>query len=83
MNNASPRAKNVLAQRLLDRLAKLEILAEAGYFRSGRYCLAVRVRNPAEAALLGMSLGGGWGEIGYDQHTGGQFVVFCDALVQA
>lgn len=83
MHNTTLRAKNPLAQRLLDRLATLEIRAEPGFFRSGRYCLAVRVRNPAEAALLGMSLGGGWGEIGYDHHTGGQFVVFCDALVQA
>lgn len=74
---------NALAEKLLEHLAKLGVSARYKNF-GGKFCLAVKVCNPAEAVMLGMDLGGGWGDLGFDTWpNGAQFVVFRDALVQA
>lgn len=79
-----PKAKNALAQKLLERMAELGVRSHAGFFGGRQYCLGVKVCNPAEAATIGMELGSGWGDIDFDLHPHGhQYVVFRDALVQA
>ena len=88
MNNAEkpkPMPLNTLAQNLLDRLDELGATYHAGHFGTDQYCVGVMVLNAAEAAKLGMELGTGWGEIGFDSrpHSRYQYVVFRDARVQA
>jgi len=79
-----PRAKNALAQKLLTKMMELGVRPCAGYFGGMQYCIGVRVCNPAEATILGMALGNGWGNIDFDLYPcGEQFVVFRDALAQA
>lgn len=82
--SAQPKANNALAQKLLERMTELGVSPLAGFFEGRQYCLAVKVCNPAEAAMLGMDLASGWGDIDFDIHPHGhQYVVFRDALVRA
>ncbi|WP_429885751.1 hypothetical protein [Geoalkalibacter halelectricus] len=83
-NMSGLKAQNALSQKLLMRLAELNIHALGGFHESMKYCLAVKVCNPTEAGTLGMDLGSGWGDIDFDRLADGrQFVVFRDALMQA
>lgn len=79
----SPKPKNKLAENLLPRLIELGYRPLMTAWK-GNYCAKIKVCNPAEAAILGMELGTGWGDLTFDMYPDGQqFVVFRDAYVQA
>lgn len=78
-------AGNELSKKLLARLEDIGRPAQSAYVPGGRgRCVGVTVTDAADAALLGMALGGGWGSVDYEclNRSGATAVLlFVDAKV--
>jgi hypothetical protein len=75
------KAKNVIAEQLMDKLNLVEFPFEARTF-DGELCIGITVQDFAQAFHLGTLLGLGYGRVAHDKIGSQRILIFQDALIE-